>query len=409
MPADILVTGIGIVSPAGIGCEQTWRTLLANGKAVRRLAGGWHPRFATVCGATIDAFNPPPGTEHLSRTSQLAVAAAEEALAWAKLAGRPAAASGRIAASIGTSKPLVDLLLPDPCDADPDRRLRIRPSCGWFDFLPDAPARTISARFGFARVHSTVCACSTGLHAIIRGAEMIQEGQADIVLAGGADFSLSPLWLGAYQNMGVLAPEDPELGPAWACRPFDRQRKGFVVGEGASFVVLESRASANRRGVSPWACLRAWAIGSDPAGLTRLSGDGSPLAEVVQTALHNGSTRPEDVSCIYAHGTATPQNDLAEVSCFRRVFGRHLTSLPVVSTKGAIGHLMGAAGAVETALAVWAARAGRSPGTATLVEPDPEFADLRLPTAAFDLEAGALLKTSLGFGGHLAAVLVQPP
>ncbi|MGQ9651099.1 MAG: beta-ketoacyl-[acyl-carrier-protein] synthase family protein [Phycisphaerae bacterium] len=408
MPADVLVTGIGIVSPAGIGCEQTWRRLLAAGKAACRLAGGWHPKSEPVCAAPIGGFSAPAGTEHLSRTSQLAVAAAEEALASARLADRPVT-SGRMAASIGTSKPLVDLFLPDRCDADADTRLFFRPSCGWFDFLPDAPARTISARFGLALVHSTVCACSTGLHAIIRGAEMIRNGEADIVLAGGADSSLSPLWLAAYQNMGVLAPEHPELGPAWACRPFDRYRNGFVVGEGAALLVLESRDSVTRRGVSPWAWLRAWAIGSDPAGLTRLSEDGSPLAEVVQTALNNGSTRPADVCCIYAHGTATRQNDLAEVSCFRRVFGRHLTSLPVISTKGAIGHLMGAAGAVETALAVLAGQNRRSPGTATLVEPDPEFAGLRLPTGTFDLAAGAILKTSLGFGGHLAAIVVQRP
>ena len=407
MPADVLVTGIGIVSPAGISREQTWRTLLADGRAVHRLEGGFGPGFGPLCAATVDGFSPPAGTEHLSRVSQLAVAAAEEALISARLATQSEGV--RIAASIGTSKPLVDLLLPGPRGVDQDGTLRTRPPCGWFDFLPDAPARTICARFGLAPAHSTVCACSTGLHAIIHGAETIQNGEADIVLAGSADSSLSPLWLAAYRNMGVLAQEHPELGPAWACRPFDRHRSGFVVGEGAALVILESRDSASRRGVSPWARIQGWAIGSDPAGLAQVSENGTPLAEVVRSALNHGSVRSQDISCLYAHGTATPQNDLAEMNCFRQVFGRHLTSLPVVSTKGAIGHLMGAAGAVETVLAVLAGQSGRSPGTATLVEPDPEFADLRLPTRAFDLAAGASLKTSLGFGGHLAAIVVKRP
>jgi len=397
MPADVVVTGIGVLSPAGIGWEETWRTLLANGRAVRRLVGGERPGFVPCCAATIDVFRPPPGTEHLSRTSQLAVAAAEEALLSAELETR--AAVRKVAVSVGTSKPLIES----------SGSLRIRPPCGWSDFLPDAPARAICDRFGLIRVHATVSACSTGLHAIIRGAEMIRDGEAEIVLAGSADSSLSPLWLAAYRNMGVLAEEHPELGPAWTCRPFDRHRNGFVVGEGAAVVVLESAASATRRGVSPWARLQGWASGSDPAGLAQVSESGAPLAEVVQAALDHGSVHPQDVSCVYAHGTATPQNDLAEINCFRQVFGQHLTSLPVVSTKGAIGHLMGAAGAIETALAVQARRDGRSPGTATLVEPDPAFVGLCLPTTSFDLAAGAILKTSLSFGGHLATIVVQKP
>ncbi len=432
MSVDVLVTGIGIVSPAGIGWKQTWSALLADGRAVRHLAGGSHPELARhpvaadvpvgrnspehrpattpmheggYCGATIDGFQPPAATSSLSRTTQLAVAATAEALDSANIADTRVRAKVRV--SIGTSKPLADLLAPAPDGSQAAGNLLVAPPCNIFDILPDAPARAVRKHFGLAAHHASVSACATGLHAIIRGAQMIRDGEAELVIAGSADSSLSPLWLAAYRNMGVLADEHRQCGPAWACRPFDRTRSGFVVGEGAGMLVLESPDSATRRGVRAWARLAAWAAGSDPRGLTQLSQADSPLAEVIQKSLSGAGLGPQDVACICAHGTATIANDRAEIAGFRRVFGQHLTSLPVVSAKGALGHLMGAAGAVETALAVLARFHDKSPGTATLIEPDPQFADLRLPTTSFDLAAGAILKTSLGFGGHLAAIVVE--
>jgi 3-oxoacyl-(acyl-carrier-protein) synthase len=235
---------------------------------------------------------------------------------------------------------------------------------------------------------------------------MIRDGDAELVLSGSADCSLSPLWLAAYQQMGVLASEHPDRGPAWACRPFDRTRSGFAVGEGAAMLLLESRESATRRGVRPWARLAGWAAGSDPQGLIQLSEADSPLAEVIEKAISRAGLGPQDVACVCAHGTATIANDRTEIDSFRRVFGRHLTSLPVVSAKGAVGHLMGAAGAVETALAILTRFHGKGPGTSTLIESDPRFSDLCLPATSFSLPAGAVLKTSLGFGGHLAAIVV---
>jgi 3-oxoacyl-[acyl-carrier-protein] synthase II len=407
MSADVLITGIGIVSPAGLGREATWSALLAGGMSVRRLVGGIKPEKQPFCAAPVHGFQPPAGTEHLSRTCQLAVAAAGEALDAAGLSGNPSRRQIRV--SIGTSKPLVDVLNANACGRRQGASPAISPPCTLFDLLPDAPARSVSAHFGLGGFHASVSACATGAHAIIRGAGMIRHGDAEIVLAGSADSSLSPLWLSAYRQMGVLAWDHPERGPAWACRPFDRDRAGFVVGEGAAMLVLESRQSAARRGVRPQGHLAGWAAGSDPAGLTQLSPTESPLAAVIQTALADATTEPAAIRCIYAHGTGTLQNDRTEIRTFARVFERHLTSLPVVSLKGAIGHLMGAAGAIEIALAVLAIRDRTSPGTVTLIEPDPDFDAACLPRASFSLPGGPFLKTSLGFGGHLAALVIQGP
>lgn len=405
MPADVVVTGLGVISPLGIGCEATWSALLADGRAVRRLAGGSAPDSTPPCGAPIDGFEAPPGTGHLARTTQLAVAAADEALSMAGLR-EDRQTRARTQVSVGTSKPLVELLAAGLKAASDRGRFGIPLPCTLFDVLPDAPARAVWMHFGLGGFHASVSACATGAHAIIHGAEMIRQGDADVVLAGSADSSMSPLWLAAYQRMGVLASGHPQRGPAWACRPFDRDRAGFGVGEGAAMLVLESADSADRRGGRALARLAGWATGSDPAGLTQLTESDSPLADVIRAALNDAAISPSGIRCVYAHGTGTPQNDRTELDALRQVFGGHLATLPVVSVKGAIGHLMGAAGAVETALAVLALRDTRSPGTVTLIDPDPQFRDACLPTSSFSFPAGPILKTSLGFGGHLAAIVV---
>jgi 3-oxoacyl-(acyl-carrier-protein) synthase len=214
--------------------------------------------------------------------------------------------------------------------------------------------------------------------------------------------------LAAYERLGVLANAHPERGPAWACRPFDRRRTGFAVGEGAGVLILESRASVRRRDARPMARLAGWAMGTDPAGLTRLTADGSPLAHVIRQACRRARCTPDAIGCIHAHGTATPNNDLTEARALRAALGEGLAEIPVVSIKGALGHLIGAAGAVELALSVLTVRTARSPGTATLLEADPELAALGLPREAFPMSRRAVLKTSLGFGGHLAAVVIMP-
>jgi 3-oxoacyl-(acyl-carrier-protein) synthase len=278
------------------------------------------------------------------------------------------------------------------------------------EFPPDTAARQVSRRLGMTGgAHATVAACATGALSLIRAAQWIADDEADVVLAGSSDASITPLWLAAFDRMGVHARAHPTRGPGYACRPFDRTREGFVVGEGAAVLVLESERSVRRRSVTPLARLAGFATGSDPAGLSRLTPDAGPQAEVIRRAMAQADIRPQQIAAVQAHGTATLANDQVEIASIREVLGDSASSVPVVSFKGAIGHLLGAAGSVETALAVLAIKHGVCPGTTTLLEPDPELGRLVLPNGPFQVSAGPILKISMGFGGHLAAIVVAPP
>lgn len=423
MQPDVLVTGIGIVSPAGCGTEKTWSSLLAGelavgparqGDAVTSPVGGVDLEGCrTTFAGQIRDFTPPEGTEKYDRVCQLAIAAAEEALTSAGLStGQPALDQAKI--SIGTSKGgilsfarIADHFLRNHPETtiNPSELSNLL-----MDIPPDAPARRIADRFDVnGGIHSSVSACTTGAHAIIRAAQLIADGDADLVLCGAADASLHPLWFGAFERMGVLAAEHPSRGPAWACQPFDRNRDGFAIGEGAAVLILESSASVRRRHSQPIARMAGWAVGSDPTSLIQLDLEGTSLAHVIQQACGQAELIPSQIACIHAHGTATQSNDLIEIRAIRQVLGKSADQVPVVSVKGNIGHLLGAASAVETALAILTCRDRISPGNATLLDPDPKLGQAYLPTKTVKIAAGAVLKTSLGFGGHLAAILITPP
>ena len=411
-PHDAFVTGIGIVSPAGCGREATWASLLAGQTCVRRIERGNLTGCTTNLAGVVRDFLPPEGTESTDRVCQFAVAAAEEAVVSAGLGADKFQALGprRSRVSIGTSKggmltfaSVVGVFSgKSHMPGDTVHRLG--------DIPPDAPARHVAARFGIrGGMHTSVAACTTGTLAVIRAAQWIHDGEADVVLCGSSDASLHPLWFGAFQRMNVLALEHPSLGPAWACRPFDQSRKGFAMGEGAAILVLESARSIRCRSGSPIARITGYATGTDPVGLTQLTADGSPLRRVIQLACDRAGCQPESISCIHAHGTGTLGNDLIETRAIRRCLGARAAEVPIVSLKGAIGHLLGAAGAVELAVAALTCRDHKCPGTSTLLEPDPHLGQLTLPTKAFEIpKPECLLKTSLGFGGQLAAVIIEP-
>ena len=409
MSREVFVTGLGMISPAGVAAGPTWSALLAGCRAVRPITGVDLAGCRTTFAGLIGPFSPPPGIE--GRACQLAVAAAAQALA---NAGLPRAQEfppdrGRLRVVIGTSKPLYEAINSLGNYRANPAKTSIDLSEVFFRSLCDAPARRVASNLGATGgTHACVSACATGAHAIIRGAQMIQDGDADLVICGSTDTSLHRLWLAAYERMGGLAPEHPVRGPAFACRPFDRTREGFAIGEGAAILILESPESVRRRGGQPIARIAGYATGTDPAGLTQLSPDGAPLAHVIQLACSRARCEAKDIGAIVAHGTATPSNDLVETRAIRQALGSRVADIPIMSAKGAIGHLLGGAGAVETALAVLACRDRCCPGTATLIEPDPALGKLTLATEAFELTSPAVLKTSLGFGGHLAAIVVGP-
>jgi 3-oxoacyl-[acyl-carrier-protein] synthase II len=392
MPPDMYVTGVGMISPAGAGAEPTWQALLAGRRFVATWSAGGSHGLDDLPVAPVASFNPPAGAHKCDLASQFATAAAHEAL---QQSG--GVRDARTLFAIGSSK----LALP-----------RDELHNSYTLFLPPYSsmiAAELSSLGGCRSVlHTSVAACSTGLMNAIRGMQMIADGDADVAVCGGTDASIHPLWMACYVRMGVLGRPHPELGPAWACRPFDRTRSGFAVGEGAAVLVVESAAAMRARGGQPLARILGYATGTDPAGLTQVTSDGEPLRHVIETACRMARIEPAELVCVHAHGTGTPANDLVETRAIRAALGSAAGRVPIVSTKGAIGHLLGAAGAIELGFAALTCRDRVCPGNATLCECDPEMEGLCLPRKAFDVPAGPVLKTSLGFGGHLAAVVLGP-
>ncbi len=390
MRREILITGLGVVSPGGADAASTWRFLISGGRAVRSLEGlpGMAGRGWLGAPAAGVSFDTEPGRPLRLARQALRELAAEGSIYYIK----DTLGDLRICHHVGTSKTL------DPLGYSFGNSHYKNPNT-FYETLEG-----LEGSIANPRLSGPVAACATGTLAVCRAAAAIEDGDADAAFAGGADASLHPLWLACYERLGVLAPRHENRGESFACRPFDAARAGFVAGEGAGILRLEAATHPNQ---SPICRISGWARGTDPAGLTQVSEDGEPLAHVIRLALDRAGCRPNQLACIHAHGTGTPANDLAEARALRLALGDAARRIPIVSLKGSLGHLLGAAGGVELAVAAMACRERMSPGNTTLLEVDAEMSDLIFPREAFGLQPGPILKLALGFGGHLAAVVLD--
>jgi len=429
----VVVTGVGLVLPTGVGLSAA-DPVFAGRSAVAYLNGS--AALAGAIGAPVRGFVPTPGTEGHDRAVQMAVTAAEEAWRGARLgAERPAAdrvavlvslskggifalsrwaGQGGATGSVGArrvSAPAAHQPAPghqrggygDPPRSSRDPASRAEAEIAWAD--PSAAGRLLAARFGLAGpVVTPVTACASGGHALAWAAGLLRRGTVDAALAGAAEASLHPLVLGGYRRMGVLA--DAGDDPAAAVRPFSATRRGFAVGEGAGVLVLESAASARRRGVQPLAHLAGWATGCHGAGLTDVDGSGAALGRLIRDALRRARTPIEAVDYVHAHGTATRVGDPAEARAIRAALGRAAEAVSVSSTKGSHGHLLGAAAAVETVLTVLAIGRSRVPPTANLTDPDPSIGLDCTPLRSRSRRVRRAVKIATGFGGQMAALVL---
>ncbi len=381
----VVITGLGLCSPLGPDRETTWQRLLAGDCALRwidpdcRWAGG---------PVSFDAVG-----DSFCKVAGLAVHVADEAwrdsrLSWEQL--NP----NRCGSVFGTSKGELETLLTcDLANAHPP---------DWTNFWPSGAAVRVADRFRFGGpVLAPVAACATGLVACLRGAELIQSGLCDVVLAGSADASLFPGVIGSFRRLGVLSKIEED--PARACRPFDRRRSGFLIGEGAACLVMECRAHAARRGARWYGEWLGGRQGSDPSGLTQIDESGAPLARVLSDLLEDCQRVPDYINL---HGTATKTNDIAECRAVNLAFGTAARGLACSGLKGSLGHLLGAAGSVELALTLLALRDQIVPMTLNLTHPDPDC-DLDLTPGRPQRRAiETAYKISSGFGGHLAVAAV---
>ncbi|HID23626.1 MAG TPA: beta-ketoacyl-[acyl-carrier-protein] synthase family protein, partial [Planctomycetaceae bacterium] len=278
----------------------------------------------------------------------------------------------------------------------------------WFYCWPNAAAAVVSHVFGLRAVAvCPVAACATGLASVAYAADLIREGRCDVVLAGSADASLHPSLLAAYRRLGVLARAFEE--PSRAVRPFDRNRNGFLVGEGAGMLVLERWEHAQQRGATPYAEWVGWAGATDVHGLIALDANGTALAQLLQRLLEQTQLSWDEVDYINLHGTATRLNDLCETRAVKAAFGRHAPHLSCSGLKGALGHLLGAAGSVELAATALAIRDRIIPPTVNLFEPD-DLCDLDYTAGtARSRRIENAIKISLGFGEGLGVEACTEP
>ena len=276
----------------------------------------------------------------------------------------------------------------------------------WNQLWPDAAVRSVASQFDLRGPSlCPVAACATGLVSIIRGADLVRSGECDVVLAGSTDASLVPMVLGSFQRLGVMARGIDD--PANACRPFDAQRSGFVIGEGAAVLVLERLEMAQARGASIYAEFVGGGMANDPSGITQVEPDGASLAWLIRDVLRRAKVSPQVIDYINLHGTATRANDVAETRAVRAAFGAHADRVLCSSLKGAIGHLLGAAGSVETAITLLALRDQVAPPTVNLETADPQCDLDYVAKSARPARLRNVMKLSLGFGGHLTVGLFR--
>jgi beta-ketoacyl-acyl-carrier-protein synthase II len=406
MGRRVAVTGLGAVTPLGHDARSTWEAAVAGRSGVDWIrsfdASGYPVRIA----AEVKDFDPkavvgPKDARRLERNVVLALAAAREAWADAGVNGvDPARAGILVGSAIGG---VMGVLEQDEVlrERGPDR---VSP---WFlpNVLVDSASGQIAIDLGLRGPnYAPVSACATGSHAVGEGAELIRRGDADVVLAGGTEACMHPVILAGFTAMRGLVAEEED--PARASRPFDATRAGFVMGEGACVLLLEDLERAQARGARVYAEVLAYGTSNDAHHMAQPDPESVGVAEMMQAALERAELAPERVGYINAHGTSTPQGDLAETKAVKDVFGDHAYELAISSTKSVLGHMFGAAGAVEAMMCVLALHEGVLPPTINYRTPDPECDLDYVPNEARRAQVEVALSNAMGLGGHNACVLL---
>ena len=399
----VVVTGLGATTPLGGDVASTWAGLLAGTSGVQVLTEEWAQELPARIAAPA-ALDPSEVLDRveartLDRSQQLALIAAREA--W-QHAGAPEVDPERLAVVVASGIGGVITLLSAYDTLNEKGARRVSPHTVPM-LMPNGPAATVALELGArAGVHTPVSACASGAEAIALGIDLIRAGRADVVVAGGTEAAVASLPMAAFAAMRALSLRNDE--PTRASRPYDKARDGFVLGEGAGIVVLESAAHAAKRNASVHAVAAGAGITSDAHHVAAPDPAGAGAARAMSLALRDAGLTPADVVHLNAHATSTPAGDVAEALAIRTVLGEHAGNVAVTATKSMTGHLLGAAGAVEAVATILALKHSLSPATANLDDPDDE---VQLDVVRVDprpLPPGAALSNSFGFGGHNVAL-----
>lgn len=412
----VVITGVGMVTPLGSTTESSWCGFQAGQSATQWLSHGFPSRdhghnAPTARSAGAPALLPTDGLEgdlEFDPVTRMALAASKQAIADARLDLSKADLS-RVGCVIGTSKGgLSSFASAWQNERSPAAEPRAEQAISqlWQRYVPSSAAAAVAAKFDLqAAALCPVAACATGLISVARGVELIQEGYCDTVLAGSSDASLRTIVRASFQRLGVLAHGFDD--PAGACRPFDRRRNGFLIGEGAAVLVLERAEVAEARGAEPYAEWLAGGMCAEAGHLTRLEGDPRALSRLIVDVLRSARVAPDEIDYVNTHGTATRPNDLCETRGLKSALGHGVRGVSCSSLKGGAGHLLGAAGSVELGTTLLAMRDGIVPPTVNLSEPDAECDLDYTPRVSRPRRLETALKISLGFGGHIAVALVR--
>jgi 3-oxoacyl-[acyl-carrier-protein] synthase II len=405
----VVVTGIGLVSPLGIGAAANWESLVAGRSGVGRITKFDAAAFAAQIAGEVKGFDPlqfvdKKDVKKMDVFVQYAIAASQFAVDDAKLqvsAEEAPRVGVFIASGIGgfTSIEREHKAL---LDGGPRK---ISPF-----FIPSAiinlAAGQVSIRFGAKGPNSATCtACSASAHAIGDAWEIIRRDDADVMIAGGSEAAITPMGVGGFAAMRALSTRNDE--PERASRPFDKDRDGFIIGEGAGVVILEELEHAKRRGAPIYAELVGYGMSADAFHITAPSEDGDGAVRVMEMAIRKAGIKPGDVDYINAHGTSTPFNDKLETLAIKKCFGDHARSVAISSTKSMTGHLLGAAGGLEAGITALAVHHQVVPPTINLDNPDPECDLDYVPHKSRSIKLEYALSNSFGFGGTNGALLFK--
>jgi 3-oxoacyl-[acyl-carrier-protein] synthase II len=402
----VVVTGLGAVTPIGNDARATWRAAVAGESGIDFIRSFDATGFPVRIAAEVKDFDPtsvasPKAVRKLDRNVLLSLAAATEAIGDAGLDGTydPARVGIVFGTAIGGF-----LGIMEQHDVLRERgHERVSPN-----FLPnvlvDSASGQLAISLGFRGPnYAPVSACATGSHAVGEAAEIVRRGDADAVLAGGAEACMHPLILAGFCAMrGLVAEEDH---PPRASRPFDATRAGFVMGEGACVLVLEELEAARARGATVYAEVLGYGASNDAHHMAQPDPAATGVAEMMRAALTRSRVEPERVGYVNAHGTSTPLGDLAETRAIKDVFGEHAYRLAISSTKSVMGHCFGAAGAIEAMMCVLALHEGVLPPTINYEHPDPGCDLDYVPNEAREARVDVALSNAMGLGGHNGCVL----
>ena len=409
MTDRVVVTGIGLVTPVGLNSESTWNSLVEGWSGIDYIslfdAEGYESRIA----GEVDNFDASAAlgrkeAKRLDRFSQFACVAALEALEHANLNMEKEDAD-RVGVLIGSGVGGIITI------SDQHKILLKRGPKRVSPFLVpmmlgDMASGQVSMMIGAKGPNfSTVSACATGADSIGEALEMIRRGRADVVIAGGTEAAICEIGVAGFNSCMALSTRNED--PQGASRPFDSDRDGFVLGEGAGLLVLESLEHAEKRGANILAEMSGYGASSDAHHVTQPHPDGEGAARAMKWAIEDAGITPDKVDYINAHGTSTPLNDKYETIAMKRMYGDHAYNLAISSTKSMTGHLLGAAGAIEAAFTVLAIKNDIVPPTINIENPDPDCDLNYIPNTAKKQPVNVAMSNSLGFGGHNASLVFE--